>query len=128
MKNKHLGTGITGFKPITKIAVALKGIYLAVLTDFSVAYKLFLSIFLMAGFFYFRQWLDFSIVLIATALVLVAEMFNTAIEALCDFVEPEQNDKIGLIKDVSAGAVGVCIFVWFIVITIEVYRAYLLLS
>ena len=128
MKNKRLGTGIQGFSPITKVTVALRGIYLAVLTDFSVAYKLFLSIFLLAGFFYFRQWLDFSIVLIATALVLVTEMMNTAIEALCDFVEPELNEKIGLIKDVSAGAVGVAIGVWFVVITIEVYRAYLLLN
>lgn len=128
MKNKRLGTGIQGFKPFVKIRVALRGIYLAVLTDFSVAYKLFLSVFLLAGFFYFRQWLDFSIVLIATALVLVTEMMNTAIEALCDFVEPELNEKIGLIKDVSAGAVGVAIGVWFVVITIEVYRAYLLLN
>lgn len=128
MKNKRLGTGIQGFSPITKVTVALRGIYLAVLTDFSVAYKLFLSIFLLAGFFYFRQWLDFSIVLIATALVLVTEMMNTAIETLCDFVEPELNEKIGLIKDVSAGAVGVAIGVWFVVITIEVYRAYLLLN
>lgn len=127
MKNKRLGTGIQGFRPITKIRVALRGIYLAVLTDFSVAYKLFLSIFLLVGFFYFRQWLDFGIVLLATALVLVTEMVNTAIEALCDFVEPELNEKIGLIKDVSAGAVGVAICVWFVVITIEIYRAYLLL-
>lgn len=128
MKNKHLNTGTQGFKPLRKIKVALKGVYLAVLTDFSVAYKIVLSVFLMAGFFYFRQWLDFSLVLIATALVIVSEMFNTAIEALCDFVEPKQNQKIGLIKDVSAGAVGVSIFVWFIIIVIEVYRAYDLLT
>lgn len=128
MKNNYLHTGIEGYKPIRKIRIALKGIYLAVLTDLSVAYKLVLSIFLMVGFFYFRQWLDFSLVLLATALVLVAEMFNTAIEAICDFIEPRRDPKIGLIKDVSAGAVGVSIFVWFIVILIEIYRAYLLLT
>lgn len=82
----------------------------------------------MIGFFYFSQWLDFSLVLIATVLVLVSEMFNTVIEALCDFVVPNQNSKIGRIKDVSAGAVGVSIFVWFIIIIIEVCRAFVLLE
>lgn len=124
MKNKHLETGTQGFRPFRKIIVALRGIYLAVLSDYSVAYKLVLSVILMIGFFYYRQWLDFSVVLIATGLVLVSEIFNTAIEALCDFVEPMQNQKIGLIKDVAAGAVGVSIFVWAIIIMIELYRVY----
>lgn len=128
MKNKFLNTGISGFNPVRKIVVAVKGIYLAVLLDFSVAYKIVLSTVLMAGFFYYREWLDFEIVLLATGLVVISEIFNTAIEALCDFVESGNNEKIGLIKDVSAGAVGFSIFIWFIVISIEVYRAYGLLS
>ncbi|MFA0140816.1 diacylglycerol kinase [Vibrio kanaloae] len=92
-----------GFKPIRNIRIALRGIYLAVLMDFSVAYKLALSIILMIGLFCFRQWLDFSLVFIVTVLVLVSEMFNTAIEALYDTFEPSQNSNIGRIKDVSAG-------------------------
>jgi diacylglycerol kinase len=128
MRNKFLNTGAHGFNPTRKISVALKGIYLAVILDFSVAYKIGLSAILMAGFFYYRQWLDFGMVLIATGLVIISEVFNTAIEALCDFVEPEYNQKIGLIKDVSAGAVGISIFIWFIIISIEIYRAYILLN
>ena len=128
MKNKFLNTGISGFSPARKILVAVKGIYLAVVLDFSVAYKIVLSTVLMAGFFYYRQWLDFGIVLLATGLVIISEIFNTAIEALCDFVESGNNAKIGLIKDVSAGAVGISIFVWLIVISIEIYRAYHLLN
>jgi len=128
MRNKFLNTGAHGFNPTRKISVALKGIYLAVIMDFSVAYKIVLSAILMAGFFYYRQWLDFGMVLIATGLVIISEVFNTAIEALCDFVEPEYNQKIGLIKDVSAGAVGISIFIWFIIISIEIYRAYILLN
>ena len=128
MRNKFLNTGTSGFNPTRKISVAIKGIYLAVILDFSVAYKIVLSAFLMAGFFYYRQWLDFGMVLIATGLVIISEVFNTAIEALCDFVEPEYNQKIGLIKDVSAGAVGISIFIWLIIISIEIYRAYGLLN
>jgi len=76
----------------------------------------------MVGFFYYRQWLDFGLVLVATGLMIVAEIFNTAIEALCDFVETDQNNRIGIIKDISAGGVGISIFVWFIIIFIEIYR------
>ncbi len=124
MKNKFLNTGISGYSPIRKITVALKGIYLAVILDFSVAYKIILSAVLLVGFFYYRQWLDFGLVLLATGLVIISEFFNTAIEALCDFVESSNNTKIALIKDVSAGAVGISIFIWFLVISIEIFRAY----
>lgn len=48
--------------------------------------------------FIFRQWLDFEIILLATGLVVVTEMLNTAIEAICDFVEIRENEKIKAIK------------------------------
>lgn len=38
--------------------------------------------------------------------VLTVESLNTAIEKVCDFIHPEHHKKIGIIKDVSAGAVG----------------------
>ena len=34
----------------------------------------------------------------------VAEIFNSAIEALCDFVETRHNEKIKVIKDIAAAA------------------------
>ena len=45
-------------------------------------------------------WIIFCI-----AMVLVAELFNTAIEFLTDLVSPEYNKKAGLVKDMAAGAV-----------------------
>lgn len=122
MKNKFLGTGGKGFNPIRKVSVALRGLYYAVIFDFAAAYKILLSAVLMIVFFYYRQWLDFGLVLVATGLMIVAEIFNTAIEALCDFIEINANDKIGIIKDISAGGVGISIFVWFIIVSIETYR------
>ena len=127
MRNKFVNTGVPGFHPVKKGSVALRGLYYAVIMDFSVAYKLLLSILLLAGFFYYRQWLDFGLVLLATGLMLVSEIFNTAIEALCDFVESNKKEKIGVIKDISAGAVGVSVFIWIMVIIIELYRASILL-
>ncbi|MDO3625702.1 diacylglycerol kinase family protein [Mucilaginibacter sp. BT774] len=45
-------------------------------------------------------WIIFCI-----GMVLVAELFNTAIEFLTDLVSPEYNKKAGLVKDMAAGAV-----------------------
>lgn len=41
------------------------------------------------------------------ALVLMAELFNTAIEFLVDLVSPDYNELAGKVKDTSAGAVVV---------------------
>ena len=122
MRNKFLGTGQQGFRPIRKMRVALAGLRYAVLYDFAVSYKLVLSVLILIGCFYYRQWLDFGMVLMVTGFMLVSEMFNTTIEALCDFVEPAHNDKIGIIKDIAAAATSVSILVWFVVIAIEVVR------
>lgn len=128
MRNKFLGTGQQGYHPIRKIRVILRGLYYAVRFDFAVSYKLVLSFVLLVGFFYYRQWLDFGLILVATGLMLVSELFNTTIESLCDFIESQENPKIGIIKDIAAAAVGVSIFVWFSVIVIEVIRAIELLQ
>lgn len=48
---------------------------------------------------------EWSIILLAIGLVLLAEALNTAIEYLADEVNHEYSEKIKLIKDVSAGAV-----------------------
>lgn len=44
-------------------------------------------------------------ILLCCAMVLTAEMINTAIEKLCDVVHPAPHPKIKIIKDVAAGAV-----------------------
>jgi len=51
------------------------------------------------------QLVKFLFVVIAIGLVWMAELFNTAIEKLCDMVCPEQHPQIKFIKDVSAAAV-----------------------
>lgn len=122
MRNKFLGTGHQGFAPIRKIRVALRGARYAIIFDFAVAYKIVISLLILAGCFYYRQWIDFGVVLVATGLMVVAEMFNTTIEALCDFVEANENEKIGIIKDISASAAGISILVWFVVVIIEAMR------
>ena len=48
---------------------------------------------------------DWMLVLFCMAIVLFAEMVNTAIEKLCDLVEPRIHPQIKLVKDITAGAV-----------------------
>jgi undecaprenol kinase/diacylglycerol kinase (ATP) len=48
------------------------------------------------------QW---ALLLLAAALVIAMEMMNTAIEKLCDKVEPGFDPLIKIVKDVSAGVV-----------------------
>lgn len=48
------------------------------------------------------EWL---VVVLCIGLVFAAEIFNTAVERLVDLVSPGKNEKAGMIKDISAGAV-----------------------
>ena len=52
----------------------------------------------------------------------MAELFNSAIEAICDFLETRENEKIRAIKDMAAAAVGISIVVWFTVVILDVVR------
>ena len=120
MRNKFLGTGDAGYHPLRKIKVVLAGLRFAVRYDFSVAYKMVLSSVIIALALIFQQWVDFAMILLATGLVLTAELLNSAIEALCDFLEPRENEKIGAIKDIAAAAVGISIVVWVVVVVFDV--------
>jgi diacylglycerol kinase len=120
MKNKFLGTGEQGYNPVRKVQNVISGLRYAVLTDFSVGYKLILSLIVLIATFALRQQVDLLLILIATGLVLITEIVNSAIEALCDFVEERHNEKIKIIKDIAAAAVGISIVVWVVVCAVEV--------
>jgi diacylglycerol kinase (ATP) len=124
MRNKFLGTGIQGFHPVRKVRIILSGMRYAILYDLAVTYKIVLSAGVLLACFYYRQWLDFGLVFVSTGLMLVSEMFNTTIEALCDFLEPSENQKIGVIKDIASAAAGISILVWCVVLVLEVVRAW----
>lgn len=52
-------------------------------------------------------WLELVIIFSLGMILIIAEMFNYAIEKLCNFVEGKLNEDIRVIKDISAGAVFV---------------------
>jgi diacylglycerol kinase (ATP) len=120
MRNKFLGTGEAGYHPLRKIKIVLSGLRFAVLHDFSVAYKLVLSLIVIILGAILENWVDFEMILLATGLVLTAELFNSAIEAVCDFLETRENDKIRAIKDIAAAAVGISIVVWLTIMILAI--------
>ncbi|MBD3380427.1 MAG: phosphatase PAP2 family protein [Candidatus Omnitrophica bacterium] len=62
---------------------------------------------LVLGVYLGLSAVEFMFLLFAVSFVLVAELFNTAIEIVFDFIYEEFHPKIKIVKDVSAGAVFV---------------------
>ncbi|KFE96937.1 diacylglycerol kinase family protein [Chryseobacterium luteum] len=85
---------------------AFRGVFLMVKTERNFQIELvafFINLFLI---FYFKlSAVDTVLILIASLAVLSAEIFNTAIERICDIIQPDFDRRIGFIKDISAGAV-----------------------
>jgi diacylglycerol kinase (ATP) len=123
MKNKFLGTGEKGYHPLRKLKVMLAGLRFAMI-DIAVSYKLVLSVFVILPSLFLHQWIDTSIIILATAMMLTAEMFNTVVEAMCDYMQSEFDPKIGMIKDIAAAATGIAILAWIITLGVEVYELF----
>lgn len=68
--------------------------------------------------------IDAILILIVCFGVLVAEIFNTAVEKICDFIQPNFDKRIGFIKDICAGAVTLA-SVCAIMVGILVYWKYI---
>ena len=60
---------------------------------------------IILGIYLKLNLIEWCIITIIIALVLTAELFNTAIETIVDMVSPEKNPKAKLAKDISAAAV-----------------------
>lgn len=101
---------------LRSIRFAVRGMFLLIKTEDSIKVQLFVAAIATAAGFYFdissMEWM-FQIVVIG--LVLVAESLNTAIEKVSDFVHPDYHEKIGFIKDISAGAASFAAFISLIV-------------
>ena len=63
---------------------------------------------ILAGLLFRISTAEWIAVIFAIGLVLAAEAVNSAIERLSDVVQPEKDDRIRDVKDISAGAVLIC--------------------
>lgn len=70
----------------------------------------------LAGGFYFKITnMEWVVVILTIGIVLAAEAFNTAIEQIANFIQPDQDKRIEHIKDLAAGGVLITAFSAFIV-------------
>jgi len=91
---------------IKSFAFAFNGIKMLVITQHNFWIHLFVAIVVVcAGFVLKISQTEWSIIVLCIGFVLTAEAFNTSIEFLTDLLEPQQNPKAGVIKDIAAGAV-----------------------
>jgi diacylglycerol kinase len=107
--------------PQRKARVILQGLWRAA-HDFNVAYKIVVSAVVLVLAAVAWKWLDLAVIGVATGLLLMSELFNTAVERLCDFVQPGYDVRIGAVKDVAAAAAGTGMVAWFAVVAIEAVR------
>lgn len=88
------------------VGFALRGAFLLIRTEASIKVQVFIAIVMTAaGFFFEISSTEWILQILTIAGIMGAEGLNTAIEKVCDYIQPEFDNKIGFIKDVSAGAV-----------------------
>jgi len=85
---------------------AIAGIKYTLLTQHNILIHITLTIIaVILGFLLKISNIEWVAIVIVIGLVISAEVFNTAIEKLVDFISPQKNKKAGIIKDLAAGAV-----------------------
>ena len=89
----------------SKFKVAFSGLYIA-LKDKSILLQFIIGVMVIIfGFIYKFTGVEWLWILSCIFIVILSEMFNTCIEYLCNLVDSNYNQKIKVIKDLSAGCV-----------------------
>jgi diacylglycerol kinase (ATP) len=78
---------------------------------------------LWAGFYCHLKNEDWRWVVVAMAMVWMAEAFNTAVEYVCDVISPSYSEAVKHAKDIAAGAVLICA-INAVIVGILVFSAY----
>lgn len=91
---------------LKSVGYAFKGMLILIKTEASIKIQVFISVIVtVAGFYFEISKMEWIAQIGMIGLVMSMEGMNTAIEYIANFIHPEYHKKIGLIKDVAAGAV-----------------------
>jgi len=91
---------------LKSVGYAFKGAVLLLKTEASIKIQFAIALIVtVAGFYFHISTIEWIVQLLAIGLVMSLEGVNTAIEEIANFIHPERHEKIGLIKDIAAGAV-----------------------
>lgn len=94
------------FNKKTPFNAAFNGLKIAFSTQKHVKLHLLSALWVCAAAYFLNVSLtEWAILILIISAVFGAEIMNTSVEALCDFIEPKFNSKIGIIKDLAAASV-----------------------
>ncbi len=86
----------------------------------------FISIIVVAVIIYFKfSFVESAFCIIAMTMVLSAEIVNTAVEDICNKIEPNQDPMIAKIKDISSSLALVSVIGAFIIAVLVFYNHFL---
>jgi diacylglycerol kinase (ATP) len=104
---------MTGYKNQrfrARLGFALRGLAQALRTEASLRLQALAGVLVLAVLLVLRPaavW--WALVLLASAAVVAAELFNTAIEHLADLLHPQQSPGVRLVKDCAAAGVLIAV-------------------
>ncbi len=97
-------------KRFASFRYAWKGLRHALLHEHNFRIHLLAAVLVVIAGFYFQiTKMEWIALIFAIGFVLVTELLNTAIELFADFISPNENEMIGRIKDIAAGAVLIAV-------------------
>ncbi|CAA0144853.1 diacylglycerol kinase family protein [Tenacibaculum maritimum] len=104
---------------LRSIKFAFKGLWILLTTEDSIKVQFSMAILAtFAGYFFNISTTEWMIQCLAIGLVLIAEATNTAVEEIADFIHPDYHEKIGLIKDIAAGAPAIAALISLVIAAI----------
>src|SRR5438105_3944929 len=84
---------------------AAQGLAEAIRTQFNIRFHFVSTLIALGMSWYFSLTkTEWCFIILAIAIVWIAELLNTAIEYITDFVSPEYNHIAGKVKDIAAAA------------------------
>lgn len=93
-------------REVKKFVVAIEGICHAIRTESHLRFHLVACFYVIFfGFLYSLTRALWCITLLSASSVIGFELINTAVESLCDFVQPSFHPLIKITKDISSGCV-----------------------
>lgn len=85
---------------------AFNGLKIIFTTETNAIIHLVIGFLVLLLSLYFQiNTLEWIAIIFSIGFVVVTEIINTAIEKLCNFIHPNKNENIKIIKDISAAAV-----------------------
>ena len=112
-------------KRIKGLIIAISGMFYLLKNEDSIKVQTLVCIFfIFLGYYFEIKKSEWIIQILLIGFVLTTEALNTVAEKICDFINPKYDEKIKIIKDISAGAVSFAVISSLIILLI-IYLPYI---